>query len=69
MGVILKIGEGLKRVFFCFVKISRDVISPGHPGVRFDQAYDLKTLKPVPAWQQMYEEVKAEVRDLGLITL
>ena len=38
----------------------------GNPGVRFDQAYDLKTLKPVPSWQQLYEEVKAEVREMGL---
>ncbi|MDP2964823.1 MAG: monomethylamine:corrinoid methyltransferase [Pelolinea sp.] len=38
----------------------------GNPGVRFDQAYNLKTLKPVPSWQQLYEEVKAEVREMGL---
>jgi methylamine--corrinoid protein Co-methyltransferase len=41
----------------------------GNPGVRFDQAYDLKTLKPVPDWQQLYEEVKVEVREMGLRTL
>ena len=41
----------------------------GNPGVRFDQAYDLKTLKPVPAWQAMYEEVKTEVRGMGLASL
>jgi methylamine---corrinoid protein Co-methyltransferase len=41
----------------------------GNPGVRFDNAYDLETIKPVTAWQQMYEEVKAEVREMGLITL
>ena len=41
----------------------------GNPGVGFDQVYDLKTLKPVPAWQQLYEEVKAEVQELGLVSL
>lgn len=41
----------------------------GNPGARFDQAYDVKTLKPVPAWQQLYEEVKAEVREIGLASL
>jgi methylamine--corrinoid protein Co-methyltransferase len=38
----------------------------GNPGVRFDKAYDLGTLQPVPAWLRIYEEVKKEVRDLGL---
>ena len=41
----------------------------GNPGVRFDQAYDLKTLQPLPAWQDMYDTVKAAVRDMGLSTL
>jgi len=41
----------------------------GNPGVRFDKAYDMKTLQPVPAWQQLYTEVKAEVRKMGLTHL
>ena len=41
----------------------------GNPGVRFDKAYDLKTLTPVPAWQHLYDEVKAEVRKMGLTSL
>jgi len=41
----------------------------GNPGVAFDLAYDMEELVPVPAWQQMYEEVKAEVRELGLAAL
>ena len=41
----------------------------GNPGVRFDQAYDLKTLKPIPEWQQLYEEVKADVKETGLEAL
>ncbi len=41
----------------------------GNPGVRFDKAYDLKTLQPIPAWQGLYDEVKAEVREMGLAYL
>lgn len=41
----------------------------GNPGVRFDQAYDLQTLTPLPEWQQMYDEVKGDVRDMGLAAL
>jgi len=38
----------------------------GNPGVRFDQAYDLETLEPVPEWLRLYEEVRSEVQALGL---
>lgn len=41
----------------------------GNPGVSFDQAYDLQTLQPVPAWQELYEQVKTEVRQMGLVAL
>ncbi len=41
----------------------------GNPGVPFDQAYDLATLKPVPAWLTMYEEVKQELIQMGLTAL
>ncbi len=41
----------------------------GNPGVRFDKAYDVKTLKPVPAWQEMYDRVKATVRVMGMPNL
>ena len=30
----------------------------GNPGVRIDEADDLASLRPVAAWQQMYDEVK-----------
>jgi methylamine---corrinoid protein Co-methyltransferase len=38
----------------------------GNPGVRFDQAYNCANLEPVPLWQQMYEEVKNDVCQMGL---
>ena len=38
-----------------------------HPiGKTFDKVYDLNTVKPLPEWWAMYEEVKAEVRELGV---
>ncbi len=41
----------------------------GNPGVRFDRAYDLPTLRPVPAWLEMYQAVKDEVIRMGLSAL
>lgn len=38
----------------------------GNPGVRFDHSYDLRTLKPLPEWEQLYCEVKTEVSEMGL---
>ena len=41
----------------------------GNPGVRFDKAYDLESLKPKPEWDQIYQEVKQELKEMGLTTL
>lgn len=41
----------------------------GNPGVRFDQAYDLNTLQPLPAWQKMYDTVKSTIQEMGLLKL
>ncbi len=41
----------------------------GNPGARFDQAYDMQTLQPTPEWEAMYQQVKAEVREMGLEAL
>lgn len=38
----------------------------GNMGVPFDEAYDMETITPLPAWQQMYDEVKAELIEMGL---
>lgn len=35
-------------------------------GKRFDEVYDMHTLKPTVEWLSMYDEVKAELVDLGL---
>lgn len=41
----------------------------GNPGLCFDQVYDLKSLQPVAAWSAMYEEVKDDLRRMGLEAL
>ena len=38
----------------------------GNAGVRFDEAYDMDTVEPKPAWLAMYEEAKAELRAMGI---
>ncbi len=38
----------------------------GNPGKSFDEVYDLNRLTPVDSWQQMYVEVKAELKAMGL---
>ncbi len=35
-------------------------------GRPFPEVYNLKTLKPSPEWEGMYEDVKGELRELGL---
>lgn len=35
-------------------------------GARFDEAYNMETIEPVPEWQAMYEEVKAELAQMGI---
>ncbi len=35
-------------------------------GKRFDQAYDMDTITPLPEWEKLYLEAKQELRDLGL---
>jgi methylamine--corrinoid protein Co-methyltransferase len=41
----------------------------GNPGVRFDQAYDLQTLAPLPEWSRLYHEVKDDLCRMGLEAL
>ena len=35
-------------------------------GSRFDVSYNMETIEPVPEWQAMYEEVKAELAEMGV---
>ena len=38
----------------------------GNPGVCISEAYDLETVRPVPAWQEMYDQVREELIQSGL---
>jgi methylamine--corrinoid protein Co-methyltransferase len=59
-GLVLKLLEKYEHIFDQ---------PDGNPGVRFDQAYDMQTLTPRPEWQQMYDEIKSEIRAMGLTAL
>lgn len=39
----------------------------GNAGRQFDEAYNMETIEPLPEWQQMYEEVREDLRKLGLV--
>jgi methylamine--corrinoid protein Co-methyltransferase len=43
--------------------------APARPGLPFDEVYDLATLQPTPAWQASYEQVRREIRAMGLSSL
>jgi methylamine--corrinoid protein Co-methyltransferase len=38
----------------------------GNPGKPFDEVYDLQKVQPLDFWQKMYEEVKTELKEMGL---
>jgi methylamine--corrinoid protein Co-methyltransferase len=38
----------------------------GNPGKAFDKVYDLESLRPIPEWTRMYEDVRKELREMGL---
>ncbi|MCJ7622269.1 MAG: monomethylamine:corrinoid methyltransferase, partial [Anaerolineaceae bacterium] len=41
----------------------------GNPGVQFDKAYDINSVQPLPEWENLYTEVKTDLRSLGLHSL
>lgn len=55
--IVLKLLEKYEHVF---------QMENGNEGVSFDKAYDMDTIEPIPEWQKMYEEVKAELAGLGV---
>jgi methylamine--corrinoid protein Co-methyltransferase len=38
----------------------------GNPGKPFDEVYDTVKIQPLDFWQKMYEEVKTELKEMGL---
>lgn len=47
-------------------KYERVFTQEGNPGLPFDQVYDLQKVQPLDFWQKMYEEVKTELKEMGL---
>ena len=55
--IVLKLVEKYEHIFS---------MEDGNKGQPFDVAYDMETIQPTPEWQQMYEEVKAELAEMGI---
>lgn len=55
-GMILTLLEKYEHVF-----------ATGNEGKPFDEAYDMQTIRPVSEWEAMYEEVKTELKEIGLV--
>ncbi len=43
-----------------------DILLDPSKGQSFQEPYDIKTLTPVPEWQEMVDRVKSEPVDMGL---
>ncbi len=54
----------VKRYEFLFQKGA-----PENQGLPFNEVYDLVTVHPTQAWNGLYEEIKCEVRTMGLAAL
>ena len=55
--IVLKLVEKYEHIFS---------MEDGNKGQPFDVAYDMETIQPTPEWQQMYEEVKTELAEMGI---
>lgn len=71
---IVKQGMDLKEANSIVVKLLPKYehvfdLPDGNLGLRFDQAYDMQKIQPLPEWFDMYEKVKSEVKKLGLSAL
>jgi methylamine--corrinoid protein Co-methyltransferase len=43
------------------------VFEKGNPGLPFEEAYDLASVTPKPEWIAMYEEVRQDLKSIGII--
>jgi len=55
--IVLKL---LKKYEYIFTEPEKYI------GKRFDEAYDMATVTPLPEWERMYFEVKEDLRNMGL---
>ncbi len=62
-GMSRKEGDELVRKLIALYK---PVLNQRPKGLPFNEVYDVTTVKPLPEWLQMYEQVKSELRMMGL---
>lgn len=48
------------------ISLYKPILDQRPKGLPFNEVYDVTTIKPLPEWQQMYEQVKSELREMGL---
>jgi methylamine--corrinoid protein Co-methyltransferase len=64
----IKRGDANELVKQIVRKYEKDVTKDGGPwGYTFNEMYDLDTLKPRKEFVQLYEKMKNELEDLGLV--
>ncbi len=62
-GMSRKDGDELVRKLIALYK---PILTQRPKGLPFNEVYDVATIKPLPEWLQMYEQVKSELREMGL---
>ena len=55
--IVLKLLEKYEHIF---------KMEDKNKGSRFDEAYNMETIEPTEKWLAMYEEVKAELAEMGV---
>jgi methylamine--corrinoid protein Co-methyltransferase len=70
-GEVFKAAAGMSRaqgneIARRFIPKYEDGLSTVTDGRSFQELYNIEKLEPIPEWQAMYEEVKAEAIDVGL---
>lgn len=71
-GEVFKAAAGMSRqqgneVLNRFIPKYEDGLSTATDGRSFQELYDVDKLEPIPEWQAMYDEVKAEAIEAGLL--
>ncbi|MDR3576099.1 MAG: monomethylamine:corrinoid methyltransferase [Anaerolineaceae bacterium] len=62
-GMTRKEGDELVKKL---VALYKPILDQRPKGLPFSELYDVTTIKPLPAWLQLYEQVKGELKEMGL---
>lgn len=62
----MSLKEANQWVLNLFPKYEHVFTQDGNQGLPFDEVYDLQTIQPKEFWLKMYEEVKTELKEMGL---